>query len=198
MKSIGSAPARLEGIGSSDAALLTAVAGGNLGALGVLYDRHARDVWRVLERVTNGANDVEDLVHTTFLKLPDIAESFDGRPSCKNWICGVAVRIALRRGRSVHRFARVLSRFAEAGALGPRADDPESQAIHREQLGTIDRALRGLSPKVRAVFVLVELQGVDQEEVARALEIPAATVRTRLFAARQKLREAVEREGDSK
>jgi RNA polymerase sigma-70 factor (ECF subfamily) len=184
---------RLDASERSDPALLAAVALGDLSALGVLYDRYARDVWRVLSRVMRDSSDVEDVVHATFLNLPEIAGSFDGRPSCRNWICGVAVRLALRRGRSVQRFARMLSRFAETAWHQPAAD-PERQAMHRQDLAAFERALSSLSEKKRAVFVLVELQGLSQEEVARLLEIPAATVRTRLFGARQILREAIGRE----
>jgi RNA polymerase sigma-70 factor (ECF subfamily) len=174
----------------SDAVLLAAVAAGDLGALGTVYDRHARDVWRVVARVMSGSGDVDDVVHATFLKLPELARSFDGRPSAKNWLCGIAVRLALRRGRTVERFTRMLSRFARAPWAQPTAD-PETQAILGEDLATLQRALEALPPKKRAVVVLVELQGMPQEEVAEVLGIPAATVRTRLFSARRALREAM-------
>jgi RNA polymerase sigma-70 factor (ECF subfamily) len=178
----------------TDAALLAALADGDLGALGSLYDRHARALWRVLHRVTGPGEDVEDLVHATFLKLPQLAKSFDGRPSCRNWLCGIAVRIALRRGRSVRRFAQMLTRFADSDQR--RASfDPETEAGHREEMLALKRALRALPPKKRAVFVLVELQGLDHQEVAETLEIPVATVRTRLFYAKHALREALTRAG---
>jgi RNA polymerase sigma-70 factor (ECF subfamily) len=175
----------------SDPALLRAVALGDLGALGALYDRYARDVWRVVARVLNGSGDVDDVVHATFLKLPDLARGFDGRPSCRNWLCGIAVRLALRRGRTVERFTRMLSRFARAQWVQPSAD-PESQTIVGEDLAALRRALESLPPKKRAVVVLVELQGIPQEEVAEMLGIPAATVRTRLFSARKSLRDAMD------
>ena len=182
----------------TDVDLLAAVAAGDLGAIGVLYDRHARYVWRVLHRVTNDGSDVEDVLHVTFLHLPRLAASFDGRSSsCRNWLCGIAVRLALRHGRGLKRFTAMLSRF---GATARQAStiDPESQASHREELQALERALSTLSPKKRAVFVLIELQGLSHAEVADTLEIPLATVRTRLFGAKQELREALleHEEGD--
>jgi RNA polymerase sigma-70 factor (ECF subfamily) len=185
-------PPVIPATGPSDATALKAVAVGDLGALGLIYDRYARDVWRVLSRVMSDSDDVEDVVHATFLTLPDVAASFDGRPSCRNWICGIAVRLALRRRRSLRRFTRMLARFSEI-AKAETTSDPESQAIHRQDLATFERTLASLPEKKRAVFVLVELQGLSQEEVSRVLEIPAATVRTRLFSARQILRAAIER-----
>jgi RNA polymerase sigma-70 factor, ECF subfamily len=165
--------------------------GGDLTALGILYDRHARHVWRVLDRVTNGGSDVEDVLHATFLQLPGLARSFDGRSSsCRNWLCGVATRLALRHGRGVTRFRSMLSRF---GSATPRAStiDPESQTSQREELSVLEQALGSLSPKKRAVFVLLELQGLSHAEVADTLQIPIATVRTRLFSAKEVLRKSL-------
>jgi RNA polymerase sigma-70 factor, ECF subfamily len=179
----------------SDAELLTAIADGDLGALGTLYDRYARDVWRVVYRVLGGSGDVDDVVHATFLQLPGLARTFDGRPSCRNWLCGIGARIALRHGRGVRRFAAMLTRFGEV-ARRHVPIDPEVAASQREEVVSLERALASLSPKRRAVFILVELEGFDHASVARALDIPLATVRTRLFGARELLRDAL-RQPDS-
>ncbi len=176
---------------SSDAELLAAVSEGDLSALGALYDRHARDIWRVLERVTNGSSDVEDVLHATFLSLPKVAARFDRRaPTCRNWLCGIATCLALRQRRSLRRFTLMLARFGMAAERPPSAD-PESQASSREDLGTLERAIAALTPKKRAVFVLVECEGLSHREVAASLQIPLATVRTRLFAAKDDLRVAL-------
>jgi RNA polymerase sigma-70 factor (ECF subfamily) len=69
------------------------------------------------------------------------------------------------------------------------------EASGNEQLAVLDRAMAALSDKKRAVFVLVELEGLSSEEVGESLDLPAATVRTRLFHARRELKAALEREG---
>ena len=180
--------------GRSDAELLTSVADGDLVALGTIYDRHARDVWRVVQRVMAGSGDAEDVVHATFLKLPELASTFDGRASCRNWLCGIGARIALRHGRGARRFSMMLTRFAEVAAP-PSILDPEVAASQREDVSCLERALASLSPKRRAVFILVELEGLDHGSVAAALDIPLATVRTRLFGAREALRNALQARG---
>ena len=177
-----------------DAELLQALAGGDLGALGEIYDRYSRDVWRAARRSLGEAADVEDVVHAMFLKLPQIAPSYDGRASCRGWLCGIAVRMALRHRRGVGRFRRMLGSFADS-LVGRSSPDPERLAGSSEELAVLERAMASLSDKKRAVFVLVELEGLSAEEAARALEIPAATVRTRLFHARRELQEALERGG---
>jgi RNA polymerase sigma-70 factor (ECF subfamily) len=178
----------------TDASLLTDIAHEDLGALGVLYDRHAKSVWRVVQRVTNGAGDADDIVHATFLKVPQLAASFDGRPSARSWLIGIAVRLALRHTRTLGRFVGMLKRFSNATRDADRLD-PEVLVSGRAELVVLEGAVRRLSPAKRAVFVMIELEGLSNDEVARDLGIPAATVRTRLFHAKQELRDALGRTG---
>jgi RNA polymerase sigma-70 factor (ECF subfamily) len=180
-----------------DAELLSAVASGDLAALGHLYDRYARDLWRTVRRSLDEGADVEDVVHAVFLALPRIARSYDGRASCRSWLCGIAVRLALRHRRGRGRFRRMLGAFAHTVGE-PWTRHPEREASSQEELSRLQRALDGLSDKKRAVFVLVELEGLSAEEAARALEIPAATVRTRLFHARRELHAAMGWQAESR
>jgi RNA polymerase sigma-70 factor (ECF subfamily) len=179
----------------TDAELMAAVAAGDLAALGDLYDRYARDVWRAVRRSLFESVDAEDVVHQMFMKLPDLAPSYDGRASCRGWLCGIAVRLALRHRRGMGRFRKMLDAFARTVSLRA-SGDPERGASTHEELAAFERALQRLTDKKRAVFVLVEIEGLSAEEAARALDIPAATVRTRLFHARRELHAALGGEGE--
>lgn len=170
-----------------DAELLARVAEGHLDALGELYDRYARDVWRVARRTLDPRADVEDLVHMTFIELPKVAGAYDGRASCRAWLCGIAVRLALRQRRGAWRFRRMVQAFEQTIAGRTSSGDPERSASSNEQLAVFERLLGDLSDKKRAVFVLIELEGLTTEQTAEALQIPVATVRTRLFHARREL-----------
>ncbi|HLK37368.1 MAG TPA: RNA polymerase sigma factor [Polyangiaceae bacterium] len=179
-----------------DADLIRAIAGGDVAALGELYDRYAGAVWRAARRTLANPADAEDIVHATFLGLSRIAPSYDGRASCRNWLCGIAVHLSLRHRRGAGRLRRVLGAFAQTltgRSVGER--EVEDRAIGQEHLALIERALAGLSEKKRAVFVLVELEGLSPEEAARSLGIPPATARTRLFHARRELQVALRMEG---
>jgi RNA polymerase sigma-70 factor (ECF subfamily) len=177
-----------------DPDVVLGVAAGDLDALGELYARYARDVWRALLRVLPDSAHAEDLVHATFMKLPEIAASYDGRASCRNWLCGIAVRLAMRHRRGAGRFQRMLQAFAHTVRAQPSAD-PERSANCAQELVVLERALAQLGEKKRAVFVLVELEELSAEETAKALGIPPATVRTRLFHARRELQEALRKGG---
>ena len=175
---------------AGDAELLRRIAEGNLGALGQLYDRYARDVWRAVRRTLGDADDVDDVVHNMFLKLPQIAPSYDGRASCRGWLCGIGVRLAMRQRRGLGRFRRMLGAFAQTADTRVERD-PERNASSGEELARLDAAMSALTDRKRAVFVLVELEGLSAEEAGHALAIPPATVRTRLFHARRELRAAL-------
>jgi RNA polymerase sigma-70 factor (ECF subfamily) len=174
----------------TDAQLLERIALEDLGALGELYDRHHADVRRVLERVTRRSADVDDLVQATFLALQPLAGRFVGDGSARAWLCGIAVRLASRNERGVRRWIRALTSLSWSVVVPPPAT-PETQASGREELVVLEQALWKMSAKKRAAFVLIEVQGMPVEEVARALQIPVASVRSRLFHAKKQLRKAL-------
>jgi RNA polymerase sigma-70 factor, ECF subfamily len=170
----------------TDDVLLASIVEGDLGALGELYDRYARDVWRATYQMHGNAADAEDIVHTVFMKLPEIAKSYDGRSNARPWLVGIAIRIASRHHRGISRFLRTLRLFATT-APHSRELNPEREASARQELSAVDSAIAALAPHKRIVFTLIELEGLTSEEVGRALSIPAATVRTRLHHARRDL-----------
>jgi RNA polymerase sigma-70 factor (ECF subfamily) len=182
------------GVVRPDDELLRAIHAGDLGALGELYDRHARGVWRAVHRTLGSESDVDDVLHALFLKLPDLAHSYDGRANAGPWLAGIAVRMALRHRRGAGRFFKMLTSFAHTVARRAPGD-PETQSSQREELRAFEAAFAKLAAKKRAVFTLIEVEGLTTDEVAAALEIPAATVRTRLHHARRELNAAVDRGG---
>src|SRR5262249_31053132 len=128
---------------ASDAQLLQSVAAGDLGALGELYDRYARHVWTAARRSLDGV-DAEDVVHQLLVELPDLAPSYDGRASCRGWLCGIAVRLAMRRRRGTGRFRRMLGSFAHT-LVGRSTRDPERAAMGSQEMSALERALAALS-----------------------------------------------------
>lgn len=175
--------------GRSDAAIIARVRTGDVAALGDLFERYDRDVRRVVSRLGVGSGDVDDIVQATFLQVLRAVEGFDGRENAKPWLIGLAITQVRRHRRS---FARLAAR-AKAWALEPRRSPttPEESATTSELALRARRALDALSPKKREVVVLVTIEGMSGEEVAALLDIPVATVWTRLHHARRELNAAV-------
>ena len=176
----------------NDASAMAALGQGNIGALGVLYDRYQESVTTFVRRATNDAADAEDLVHATFMTAARTAVSFDGRQSCRPWLVGIAARLIYRRQRGLSRWARALREltFREAD----RHTDPNSELTARDQMSRLTNALEQLSEPKRIVLLLAEGEGQSCEQIANALQIPIGTVWTRLHHARRQLRRLLDRE----
>jgi RNA polymerase sigma-70 factor (ECF subfamily) len=172
---------------SSDPEVLARIGAGEVGALGILFDRYAADVRRFLVRLGVKPAEADDLVQATFLDVLHAATAFDGRPSARNWLFGIASIRVRRHRRLVVRLARDLVAWGHESA--PPPETPGQSFELREAAGRAIYALERLSSRKRDVFVMVVLEGMSGEEVARVLGIPVATVWTRLHHARRELRE---------
>lgn len=175
-----------------DEHLIAAIAGGDLQALGALYDRHEPEVRRYLGRLGVPASDADDLVQATFLEVLSAAPRFDPALSARSWLMGVATMMARRHRQSV---TRALARLASwvSRSIGAEASPPTPAEVFArgETTRRLMRALDAMSPKKREVFALVVLEELSGEEAARALGIPVNTVWTRLHHARLELRAAL-------
>ena len=171
----------------SDKELIAQVANGQFEALGELFDRYEADVRRFIGRLGVGTGDADDLVQLTFLEVIQAAERFDASFPVKNWLLGLAVVLVRRHRRAAARAAASVVTWARS--LLAEAPSTPGTALDRDQeLHRFQTAYAQLSPKKREVFTLIALEGLSGEEVARALGIPVATVRTRLHNARRELR----------
>ena len=171
-----------------DALALERVGQGKLDELGVLFDRHERDVRRLIGRLGVSAGDVDDLVQLTFLDVARSAAKFDLRCSPRSWILGVAAMIVRRHRRSVGRMLRDITGLVFESRRAAPPTPAEDYEREEEQQRFRD-ALDALSPKLREAFVLATVEGMPGEEVAASLGIPVATLWTRLHNARRALRE---------
>lgn len=152
--------------------------------------RYERAVFALVSRIVGRGEHVEDLAQEAFLRAFRAFPTFDlqraARPS--TWLLTIATRVALdarkRRGRREEPVEDV-STFPHSDA------NPETQ-LSRAELGrAIERAAAALSDDQRAAFVLAEYHDLSIAEIAEALELPENTVKTRLFRARQHLRESL-------
>ncbi len=150
--------------------------------------RYERPVFALLSRLT-GSRDVEDLAQETFLRayraLPDF--DLDGGARTSTWLLTIATRLALdsKKKRSLE-----LAPIAAAAARDDRS--PEQSAASSQIARAIARAAAELPDDQRAVFVLTEFHGLSSAEIASVLGTPEATIKTRLFRARSKLKSALE------
>jgi len=170
----------------------SALASGDLGALAKVYEEH-HDSIRAFARRLVGDEAAEDLVHDTFLTLPKAARRWNGESSLRTFLIGIAVNHARHHVRAAARRRAAMRRWAAE----PRSADlsPAEQLDQRVLSNLLVLALDKLSFDHRTVFVLCDVEERPAPEVSGLLGVPEATVRTRLFHARKKLRAILERRG---
>jgi RNA polymerase sigma-70 factor, ECF subfamily len=162
-------------------------------ALGEVYDRHHEAVRAFGARLLGDASAAEDLVHDVFVALPRAISGYRTEASLRTFLVSIAVNQARHHIRSAVRKRRAEGRMALEPI--PATPDPENLARRRELSRALSRALDRLSLDHRVAFVLCEVEERTSKEVASIVGAPEATVRTRLFHAKQKLRAALAEEG---
>lgn len=175
---------------AADPEIMSRLASGEIGALGELYDRHHEALRRFIARATSDGEDVDDLLHQTFLAAARTAARYDGRASCRPWLMGIAAQLLRRRRRAL---GRLLSARSSLSGTRDTTVDPRSALQTRSD---VERALLRISEAKRITFLMAELEGLSCPEIASALRIPIGTVWTRLHAARRELRQALEERRD--
>jgi RNA polymerase sigma-70 factor (ECF subfamily) len=146
---------------------------------------YERRVFAVLARILGPAGRdqvVEDLAQETFLRALRALPKFDvaGPARVSTWLLTIATR------RALSELARRSMDTEELPLDAParRSDDPER--VHTRR--ALQQAIADLTPEQRAVFVLRDAHGLTEAEVAQALELDPAAVKSRLHRARARLR----------
>ena len=140
--------------------------------------RVAYGVLRHRETAEDVAQDAFAKAHRSFARLRD-------RDRFAAWLVRMTWRLAIDRQRSDRRrLAREL-----AAEQGPRAVDGEAAAVSRDTQARIWQAVEALPETLRVVVILANIEGHSTRDVARLLDLPEGTVKSRLFTARKQLAE---------
>jgi RNA polymerase sigma factor (sigma-70 family) len=176
-----------------DLALVQALRSGDQEAPRVLIERYQGVVFGLCYRMLNHQQDAEDVVQETFIRALRAMAGFDSsRPICP-WL----LEIAANRCRTA------LDRRARKPMLalhdrGEELTDPRGGMADPDDLaGELERALDGLRPDYRLVFVLFHSQHLSYEEIATVVTRPVGTIKTWLHRARAQLALALSQRGIS-
>ncbi|MBT2189393.1 RNA polymerase sigma factor [Sphingobium nicotianae] len=170
-------------------------------AVHVLTERHNQRLFQVAWGILRNHADAEDVVQTTYSRAFAAIESFRGHSSLSTWLTRIAINEALGRTRATRRRrARLdahsvtdLDEYREKLMQGSNdRGGPESALAVKQVRRLLEFAIAGLPVEFRLVFILRHVEGLSIEEVAQALEILPATVKTRLLRARRRLQQTLE------
>lgn len=171
---------------------------GQADAFDTLVSRYSADIYALLFRITQNADEAGDLTQETFLNAFKAIRRFRGDSELKTWL----FRIAINESRNRHRWWR--RRFREKTVslddtvgdtdirlhetLPNGADDPESTLLKLEQGRALEAALASLPESFREVIVLCDIEGQSYQQIGDILKINIGTVKSRIARGREELR----------
>lgn len=189
-------------LSDADAALVARCKENDLSAFEEIVQRYQHKIYGYVKRLVGNETDAEDITQEVFLKALHSLRSFREESSLQTWL----FRIATNLCRDMHR-----RRQREKGWLplwrhtdGEDSDgeectieipdtyhDPQKLLLQEELSGLLKQAIDHLPIAMREVLVLHDIESLSYEEIAQALDIPLGTVKSRLFHARARLRDAL-------
>ncbi len=181
---------------ASDRAAMTRLAAGENRALDELMGRHATAVFHFLYRMLGNEDDANDLAQETFVRVYRACASYRPQQRFSAWLFTIAANLARNhlRWRARHPNLSLDAEDETTGqALGenlpaPRGD-PSSDSEAHEQAAVVRRAVQQLPEDLREAIVLCEWEELKVAEAAEILETTPKAVESRLYRARQLLRE---------
>ena len=171
----------------SDQELILQIQHGSLDALGVIYDRHRRLVYRTALAICNDNESAADLLQDVFLRLYRFAKRVDPQRPLEPWLYRVTTNLTYTWVKRHHRWTRPLEDIAE-WLVSNKKGSPQQIAEVDEELQRLRQAVSTLPLPQRIVVVLYYVNDLSLEEIAEILVIPEGTVKSRLHYGRLALK----------
>jgi len=169
-----------------------ALASGDVQALRLAYRQHHEVVRAFARRLLGSDADAEELVQETFLAIPAAMRRFRGECALRTFFVSIAASRSrnMLRSRKRRHSAEERLRHEPTSSAAPSPDE----VLMRQRLAQrLQRALDCLPDDQRIAFVLAEVEERSSLELSQILGVPASTIRARVAAAKDKLRQALSR-----
>lgn len=172
-----------------DATLVRRCREGDRGAFGRLVERYQRPVYNAALRLLHDPEEARDVAQTTFLKVFEHLGDYDPRFKFYSWLYRIAVNES---------FNALGARKTRGEPDGEEADEgpgPDRQLEGEQMSRAIEEALMHIKPDLRAVVMLRHFLHLSYHDMGDVLHLPEKTVKSRLYSARQLLRDELRRCG---
>ena len=188
---------------SDDPALLKACRNGDLAAYECLVQRHQRMLINIAFRMTGVYEDACDIVQESFIAAWQKLGDFRGDAKLSTWLTAIVVNQSRNRRQQARQRDRHEAYSLDAplpGGDGESLPDPPSasrsaleQMEEAELRAFLNRCIEALTQEYREVLVLRDMQGFSYDEVAASLKLREGTVKSRLFRAREAVKECLKK-----
>jgi RNA polymerase sigma-70 factor (ECF subfamily) len=148
--------------------------------------RYEKPVYNAVLRLVGDAEEARDIAQEVFVKVFENLRSYDPSRKFFSWMYRVAINETINHLKSRRRWEPL------SDALQSSRSNPEEAMQEVERDRDIQRALMALDPKYRLALIVRHFLQLSYSEAAHVLDVPEKTVKSRLFTARQLLREILE------
>lgn len=163
-------------------------------AFGRIIDVYNSRLYGFVLRMVRNEEEALDITQETFIRAFQSLKRFDGRSSLRTWLFRIAQNLCIDRARKIKRnpTADTIDWSDDSHyAIEDGRDGPEQSMLHAELHQAVEQAIGELSEKLREVLLLHDGEGMGYDEIAKTLDVPVGTVKSRLFLARQSLQKKV-------
>lgn len=181
----------------TDRELLLLLQQGNLEALGHLYDRHQKMVYRTAYAISGDPDVAADLLQDVFLRLHRFCGRVDAGRALEPWLYRVTANLAYTWVKRRQRWFSPLEDLAEWFTTGGKKNSPQQVIQLLDEWRLVDEAISNLPLPQRMVVVLYYINDLAVQEIAEILELPVGTVKSRLHYGRLALRKQLGLEQES-
>lgn len=182
---------------ADDRELVTRCLAGGSAAWEELLQIHHRKIYNLCYRFTGNVTDAEDLTQEVFIKIFQTLRSFDpAQAQFSTWLNRVARNHLVDHYRRTRRDRANASLDDENEKLQPRAgaaSEASARVEFRERREVLQAALLKLSPDMREVLILRDLQEMEYAEIVKVLGVPEGTVKSRINRGRLELARILKR-----
>lgn len=171
-------------------------------AIRSIMRRYNRRLFRVARSILRDDSEAEDALQESYLRAFSHLGEFRGDAALSTWLSRIVINESLGRLRKPRASTVSLDALPKSEAdiiafpAQARQDDPERTMAQREIMRLVERAIDDLPEIFRTVLVARMVEGMSIEETSELLSIRPETVKTRLFRARELLREQIDRQLD--
>jgi RNA polymerase sigma-70 factor (ECF subfamily) len=175
--------------GAGERQLVAAARGGDHRAFEALVLKYQDRIYRLIQRLVNGSDVVDDLAQEVFIRAYRSLGDFKGESSLYTWLYKIALNLCRNHYRTQGRRPAHEELDEADGATGSvaAAGTPEEEAFQREFWEHLRRGLDELPAEQREAVVFCDLEGMSYEEMADVMGVPIGTVRSRIFRGRRAL-----------
>ena len=172
----------------SDGECVQRLLNGEPDAFEMLVRRHQKTIFNLVYRMLGDYDDAAEVAQEVFLSAYRSIAQFRGAANFSTWLYRIALNHASTRRRSLATSKQRNVALSTTDPVDDRHPDPVNAVLQKEIQQRVQSALNSLAPADATIILLRDMQDVPYQEMAKMLELPVGTVKSRLHRARQTLK----------